>query len=79
MDGTGDSHTKQNKSERQIPYDITYIWNLIYGISKPIHRKETNSWTWRKDLWLPRGREGVGWTGSLRLVDTNHCIWSGKQ
>ena len=26
-------------------YDITYIWNLIYGTNEPIHRKETNSWT----------------------------------
>ena len=21
--------------------------------------------------------EGVGWTGSLRLIDPNYCIWSG--
>ena len=20
--------------------------------------------------------EGVGWTGSLRLIDANYCIWS---
>ena len=24
-----------------------------------------------------REREGVGWTWSLGLVDTNYCIWSG--
>ena len=31
MDGTRDSHTEWNESERQrqIPYDITYNWNLI--------------------------------------------------
>ena len=23
------------------------------------------------------GREGVGWTGSFRLVDVNYYIWSG--
>jgi len=30
MDGPRDYHTKGNKSEReiQIPYDITYMWNL---------------------------------------------------
>ena len=22
-------------------------------------------------------REGVGWTGSLGLIDANFCIWSG--
>ena len=41
MDGTGDSHTKGNKSERerQISYDISYIWNIIYGTNEPFHRK----------------------------------------
>ena len=44
MAGTRDSHTKWTKSEgeRQIPYDSTYIWNLIYGTNEPICRKETN-------------------------------------
>ena len=38
------------------------IWNLIYGTNNPIYRKETNSWTWRTDLWLPKewGREWKG-------------------
>ena len=27
--------------ERQIPYDITYTWNLIYGTNESFHRKET--------------------------------------
>ena len=42
MDGTRDSRTKWSKSEgeRQIPYDITYIWNLIDGTNEPFHRKE---------------------------------------
>ena len=33
MDATRDYHTKWSKSERerQIPYDITYMWNLKYG------------------------------------------------
>ena len=32
MDGPRDYHTKRNKSERerQIPYDIIYMWNLKY-------------------------------------------------
>ena len=25
--------------ERQIPYDITYNWSLIFGTNKPFHRK----------------------------------------
>jgi len=44
MDGTRDSQTKWSKSERerQIPFDITYIWHLIYGTNEPFHRKETH-------------------------------------
>ena len=53
MDGTRDSHTEGSKSEREgkIPYDITYIWNIIYGTKKPFHRKK-KLWTWRIDLGL---------------------------
>ena len=41
MDGTRDSHTEWSNSEgeRQIPYDITYMWNLIYGTNETFHRK----------------------------------------
>ena len=35
----------KSERERQIPYDITYIWNLIHGTNESIYRKETNSWT----------------------------------
>ena len=33
----------QSERERQIPYDITYIWNLKWGTNEPIYRKETDS------------------------------------
>ena len=47
MDATRDYHTKWSKSERerQIPYDITYMWNLKYDTSEPICETETESWT----------------------------------
>ena len=47
MDGIRDPRTKSSKSgrERQIPYDITSVWNLIYYTNEPVHRKETYSWT----------------------------------
>ena len=44
-DATRDSHPKWSKSERQIPYGITYMWNLIYGTNEPIYRIETDSKT----------------------------------
>jgi len=44
MDGTRNSHSEWSKSERerQKPYDITYIWNLIYGTNEPFHRKQNH-------------------------------------
>jgi len=47
LDATRDSHTEWSKSEgeRQIPYDITSMWNLKYGTNEPICRTETNSRT----------------------------------
>ena len=48
------------KSERQIPYDIIYMWNLKYDTNELIHNAETDSQTERTDLWLPSGRDGLG-------------------
>ena len=31
--------------ERQIPYNITYMWNLKYDTNEPIYETETESWT----------------------------------
>ena len=44
MDGTRDSDPEWIKSERerQIPYDITYIWSLIYSTKEIFQRKETH-------------------------------------
>ena len=53
------------------------MWNLKYGINEPTYKTETDSQTWRTDLWLPWGGEGEGQTGSLGLVDTNYYIQNG--
>ena len=47
MDATRDHHTKWSKSERerQIPYDITYMWDLKYDTNEPIYETETDSRT----------------------------------
>jgi len=75
MDGTGDSHKKWSKSkrERQIPYDITYIWNLIYSTNEPFHRKE-NHGLGEQACGCQGGGERVGWTGNLGLIDANYCL-----
>ena len=53
MNGPRDYHTKHNKPERerQIPYDITYMWNLKYGTDELIYETEANSQTERAVLW----------------------------
>ena len=47
MGGPGDYHTKWSKSERerQISYDIIYLWNLKYDIKELIHETEADSQT----------------------------------
>ena len=44
MDETRDYHTKWSKSdrERQIPYDVTYMWNLKYGTNESTYKIETD-------------------------------------
>ena len=33
----------KSERERQIPYDITYMWNLKYGTNESIYKIETDS------------------------------------
>ena len=75
MDGTRDSHIQWSKSEweRQIPYDITYIWNLKYGTNKPIDKAETD--IENRPVVAKGGREvAEGLNRSLGLVDANYYI-----
>ena len=48
MHAPRDYHTKWSKSdrERQIPYDITYVWNLKYDTNKLIYETEIDSQTY---------------------------------
>ena len=50
VNGPRDSHTKWSKSdrERQILYDITYMWNLKYDTNELIYKTETDSQTENK-------------------------------
>ena len=47
-----------NESERGIPYDTTYMWNLKYDINELIYKTETDSQTQRTELLLPSARGG---------------------
>ena len=59
MDAIRDYYTKWSKSERQILYDITYMWSLKYGKNEPIYETETDSTDKENRLVVAKG-EGVG-------------------
>ena len=63
-EATRDYHTKWER-ERQIPYDITYVWNLKYDTNEPIYETGTDSWMERTDC----GCHGGGGWGTDRLGD----------
>ena len=41
MDGPRDYHTEWSKSDRETPYDITYMWTLKYDTNELIYETET--------------------------------------
>ena len=48
-------------SQRQISYDITYIWNLKKNnTNELIYKTEIDPQTWKTNLWLPGGKGGRG-------------------
>ena len=56
-----DYHTKQNRLDSLIPYDIKYMCSLSYVRNKCIYKTKTESQIWRIDLWLVMGK---GWIWS---------------
>ena len=58
-----------NKSERQIPYDITYMQNLKYDTNELIYKTETDSQTQKT-----KGKEWEGLIRGLGLKDTHYYI-----
>ena len=78
MNGPRDHHTKRSKSERerQIPYDITCMWNPKYDTDQHFNETKADSQMQRIDLWLPREGRG-GATGSLELAESTLYIQDG--
>ena len=50
------------------------MWNLKYDTDELSTKTDTDLQIQRMDLWFPRVEEGVGWTGSLGLVDANYYL-----
>ena len=51
MDGTGEHYAMWNKpsSERQIPYDLTFNWNLINKTNKQAKYNQRHQRHWNKE------------------------------
>ena len=66
----------KSEIERQIPYDITYSWNPIYGTNEPFHRKE-NHGLGEYTCGCQGGGGGSGMDWELGLIDADSCLWRG--
>ena len=60
----------KSESGEQIPYGITYMWNLKHGTNEPIYRTQTVTDMENRPMVAKEVGGGV-WrcTGSLGLVD----------
>ena len=81
MNGPRDYHTKWSEleSERQISYDITYMWDLKKECKWTfICRTDTDSQTLKTSLWLPKGTDGEvdRWTAGLGLAYAHCGVWN---
>ena len=77
MDGPGNYHTKWNKSERerQISYDIAYMWNLKKMIQMKLFTKWKQTHRLRERSFGYWGKcGGEGYIGSLGLTRTHYSI-----
>ena len=72
MDGSSDSHIERSKSERerQIPYDITYNWNLISSTNEHLHKKENHGLEKQTcGCLMGEGGSGRDWELGLIRID----------
>ena len=66
----------KSERERQISYDIIYIWKLIYGPKNLSTEKKIMGLENR--VVVAKGEEeGAGWIGNLGLIDADYCLWNG--
>ena len=76
MGGPRDYHTKRSKSERerQVSYDIAYMWNLKYDTNQSIYETEPgaqsieNRFVVAKSVGGKRGLDWEFWINRCKLV-----------
>ena len=54
--------------------------NLTYGTNEPVYKTETDSQSWRSDLWLPREARGRrrDWEFGVDRCKPLHLEWTDK-
>ena len=72
-----DGPRSKSERDRQIPYDVTYMWNVKFDTNKLISETEIDSQAQRTDLWLQGRWSGGSVDESLGEEDTNHYIKNG--
>ena len=68
----------KSERERQIPYDITYIWNLIYGKNEPFHRKE-NPGHGEQTCDFQGGGSGIDWEFGINRCKPLPLEWMSNE
>ena len=61
--------------ERQIPYDITYTWNLQYDTNELIYKTETDSQTERMVAKGEGGRGRMHWEFGISRCKLSYIEW----
>ena len=64
----------KSERERQTLDEIMYMWNLKHSTNESIYQTETISDTENRLVAAKGEGEGVGWPGTLGLVDANYYI-----
>ena len=47
----------KSERERQLSYDITYMWTLKNDTNESMYKTEMDSETQKTNLWFPKGKE----------------------
>ena len=70
MDGPRDTKQSKSERERQIPYDVTYMWNLKYNTNEHIcEKQQTHRHREQTCVCVAEGK-----IGSLGLADANYYV-----
>ena len=67
----------KSERERQIPYDLIYMWNGKYDTNEHIYETQTESRIQRIDFCLPRvkGGERVDWERGVSRCKIVYIEW----